>query len=261
MLSLQCRHAGAYLDTVPVNPYLRLSDGDFINGCHFRLGATGTNPHVPATTCFCGRHIQGSDIDHAMSCNRLSGSRSRRHDHWKEALTRISARAGCNARTEPSYTSVGVAAVGRQGARADIEVTLPPPHGPTLLDISMIHPRCATYVAAASQTRGAAAALRDRDKYRAHAGHLHPGHTFVPASVETYGHLGKPIMRYLRTLSDVASGRSLAVTRGSFLASAHRELSVALVQSQGYVYRSCALLLAKASGRPVLPGADTPHLD
>jgi hypothetical protein len=140
-------------------------------------------------------------------------------------------------------------------------VTLPPPHGPTLLDISMIHPRCATYVATASRTRGAAAALRDRDKYRAHAGHLHPGHTFVPASVETYGHLGRPIMRFLRTLSDVASARSLAVTRGSFLASAHRELSVALVQSQGYVYRSCALLLAKASGRPVLPGADTPYLD
>jgi hypothetical protein len=54
---------------------------------------------------------------------------------------------------------------------------------------------------------------------------------------------------------------SQAVTRGSFLASAHRELSVALVQSQGYVYRSCALLLAKASGRPVLPGADIPYLD
>jgi hypothetical protein len=95
----------------------------------------------------------------------------------------------------------------------------------------------------------------------AHAGHLHPGHTFVLASVEMYGHLGQPIMRYLRTLSDVASTRSLAVTRGSFLASAQRELSVALVQSQGYVYRSCALLLAKASGRPVLPAADAPYLD
>jgi hypothetical protein len=171
------------------------------------------------------------------------------HDHWKEALSHISARIGCNARTEPSYTSVGVAAVGRQGARADIEVTLPAPHGPTLLDISLIHPRCPTYVAAASQTRGTAAALRDRDKYRVRAGHLHPGHTFVPASVETYGHghLGRPIMRHLRTLSDVAS-RSLAVTRGSFLASAHRELSVALVQSQGYVYHSCVLLLANAFG-------------
>jgi hypothetical protein len=139
---------------------------------------------------------------------------------------------------ELRYASVGVAVVGRQRARADIEVTLIPPHGPTLLDISMIHPRCTTCVAAASQTRNATATLRDRDKYRAHAGHLHPCDTFVPASVETYGHLGTPIMRYPRTLSDVASARSLAVTRGSFLASAHRELSIALVQSQGYVYRS-----------------------
>jgi hypothetical protein len=179
----------------------------------------------------------------------------------KQALPPAFTYAGCNTRTEPSYTSVGVAAVGRQGARADIEVTLSPPHGTTLLNVSMIHPRCATYVAAASQTRGAPAALRDRDKYRAHAGLLHPGHTFVPASVEMYGHLGKPIMRYLRTLSDVASARSLAVTWRSFLATAHRELSAALVQSQGYVYRSCALLLAKASGRPVLPGVDAPHLD
>jgi hypothetical protein len=68
-------------------------------------------------------------------------------------------------------------------------------------------------------------------------------------------------MRYLRTVNDIALARSLAVTRGPFLASAHRELSVALVQSKGCVYRSCALLLAKASGRQVLPGADTSFLD
>jgi hypothetical protein len=52
---------------------------------------------------------------------------------------------------------------------------------------------------------------------------------------------------------------ALGVTRGSFPASAHRALSVALVQSQGYVYRSCALLLSRASGRPVIPAADTPY--
>jgi hypothetical protein len=161
----------------------------------------------------------------------------------------------------PSYTSVGVAAVGRQGARADIEVTLPAPDSPTLLDISMTHPRCPTYVAAASQTGGAAADLRDRSKYRTHLGHLHPCHTFVPATDEMYGHLGRPIMWYLRTLSDIASARSLAVTRRSLLASAHREVSVPLVQSQGYVFRSCALLLATASGRQVLPEVDTPFLD
>jgi hypothetical protein len=70
-----------------------------------------------------------------------------------------------------------------------------------------------------------------------------------------------PRPHYLRTLSNVASARSLAVTRGSFLASAHGQQNVALVQSQGYVYRSCALLLTKASGQPVLPGADTPLHD
>jgi hypothetical protein len=118
-----------------------------------------------------------------------------------------------------SWTSVGIGAVGHQGAHADIEVTLPPAHGPTLLDISMIHPCCATYIAAASQTRGAAAALRDKDKYRAHVCHLHPGHTFVPASVETYGHLGRPVMRYLRTLSDVTSALWLSPKDRSLLES------------------------------------------
>jgi hypothetical protein len=53
-------------------------------------------------------------------------------------------------------------------------------------------------------------------------------------------------MGYIRTLSDIAAVRSLATTRGSFLVSAQREQSVAVVQSQGYVYCSCALVLAKA---------------
>jgi hypothetical protein len=68
-------------------------------------------------------------------------------------------------------------------------------------------------------------------------------------------------MRYLCTLSDVASARSLTVTQRSYLASALQGLSVALVQSQGYKYRFCALLLAKVSGGPVLVEADTPYLD
>jgi hypothetical protein len=48
-------------------------------------------------------------------------------------------------------------------------------------------------------------------------------------------------MQYIRTLSDVASAPFLGVTQGSLLARAHLELRVALVQSQGYVYRSCKL--------------------
>jgi hypothetical protein len=81
-----------------------------------------------------------------------------------------------------------------------------------------------------------------------------------PVSRRAGTHLGRPTVRYLRTLSDITSARSL-VTRGTFLASAHRELGVALVQSRGDVYRSCALFLGKASGRQLLPGADIPFLD
>jgi hypothetical protein len=96
--------------------------------------------------------------------------------------------------------------------------------------------------------------VRVRDSYRAHAGHMHPGHTFVPASVETYGHLCRPIMRYLchrmmGLLSDVASARSRAVTRGLFLAGAHGELSVALVQS----YRVMCIVSVRCCS-PRLPG-------
>jgi hypothetical protein len=63
--------------------------------------------------------------------------------------------------------------------------------------------------------------------------------------------------RYACHVSTATGG----VSRGSFLASAYRELSVALVCSQGFVYRASANLLAKASGRPVLEGSDVPFLD
>ena len=109
--------------------------------------------------------------------------------------------------------------------------------------------------------QGSAAAKRDALKYRGHNGHYHPGYTFIPASVETYGYLGKPLVRYLNTLSGVAAARGPAVTKGSFLAGAHRELSVALIKCQGSVYRGCANLLARAAGRPVLPGAEVPYVD
>jgi hypothetical protein len=59
------------------------------------------------------------DINHGVSRNRLSRSRSHRHDHWKRALHSISARAGYNERTEPSYKSVHVAVTGRWGSCAD----------------------------------------------------------------------------------------------------------------------------------------------
>ena len=101
--------------------------------------------------------------------------------------------------------------------------------------------------------QGSATAKRDAVKYRGNYGHHHPGHTFVPASVETYGYLGKPLARYRNTSSEVAAAQGPAVTHGSFLAGAYRKLSVALIKCQGSVYRGCAKLMARAAGRQVSP--------
>ena len=84
--------------------------------------------------------------------------------------------------------------------------------------------------------------------------------TFILASVETYGYLGKPLVRYLNTVSEVAATRGPAVTKGSFLAGAHRKLSVALIKCQGSAYRCCANLLARAAGHQVSPRAEVPLL-
>ena len=86
--------------------------------------------------------------------------------------------------------------------RDSIEARLPLPHDLTLLDVSLTHPPAATYVTDAAAMQGSAAAKRDALKYRGNNGHHDPGYTFIPASVETYGYLGKPLVRYLNTLSE-----------------------------------------------------------
>ena len=59
----------------------------------------------------------------------------------------------------------------------------------------------------------------------------------------------------------MAGARRPAVTNGSFLAGAHRELSVVLIKCQGSVYCGCANLLARAAGRQVSPGPEVPYED
>jgi hypothetical protein len=78
------------------------------------------------------------------------------------------------------------------------------------------------------QAHVADAPLLDTGKHCAH-GTYASGQTFVPANVKTHGHRGRPIMRCLRTLSNVTSARYPAITKRSFLASAHQQLSVAVV--------------------------------
>ena len=47
----------------------------------------------------------------------------------------------------------------------------------------------------------------------------------------------------------------------SFLAGAHRELSVSMITCQGSMYRGCANHMARAAGRQMSPGAEVPYED
>jgi hypothetical protein len=154
----------------------------------------------------------------------------------------------------------------RQGGQALVQMSMHTsniPTGTLCLIWLFPTPRCASLVAAAALRPGPSAQKKDQDKYRGNNGHEHhlQGFTFVPAFVETYGYLGKPFMRFLNHRSEAVAYRTVGMSKGSFLASALRELSVALIRSQGHVYRSCAELVARTPGRQLVAGPEVPFLD
>ena len=82
----------------------------------------------------------------------------------------------------------------------------------------------------------------------------------MPLSVESYGRLGEPAMRLLNTLADSAAAGGVVV-KGDFVRNALRELCFGLCRGNGIVYRAGFKMLARASGRAFLSGADVPFAD
>jgi hypothetical protein len=80
----------------------------------------------------------------------------------------------------------------------------------------------------AATTAGAAASARDQRKGHAYAQVEPNGYCFVPFSVESYGRLGLPAMKFLHELGDKAAGPG-GVLRSSFVAGALREISIGLI--------------------------------
>jgi hypothetical protein len=65
------------------------------------------------------------------------------------------------------------------------------------------------------------------------------GGSFAPLSLESYGHLGRLAMQFLRILADAAASSATAgfdVTTFSFVTGALGELSVALVKGNEVAY-------------------------
>ena len=81
----------------------------------------------------------------------------------------------------------------------------------------------------------------------------------MPFSVESFGRLGKPAMAFLRRMVRDAGLRGAA--RGRFLASAHRELSVALARGNSGILRAGAKVYVRVAGKDRKPGRATPAVE
>jgi hypothetical protein len=71
--------------------------------------------------------------------------------------------------------------------------------------------------------------------------------------VERYGYLDTQAMVYIRHIGSAAASTG-AVTYGSFVASLHRDISVALVKGNHGIFRAGVQLYTRASGHARVPG-------
>jgi hypothetical protein len=89
----------------------------------------------------------------------------------------------------------------------------------------------------AHNIQGAAAVAARKKKCNASQRYRVRGLTFFAFALESYGHLDTQAMDYIRHIG-FAAATTGTVTCGSFVASVHREISVALVKGNHGIFRA-----------------------
>ena len=219
-----------------------------------RLGLGHMPANAPGVKCFCNRHIQPTDTDHAMTCRALSGAMTLRHDILNRIWRRIAHRTPIASSAEPVVGALpggqAAANANRPESRGDGLFVMP--DALTIVDVSVVHPAASTYLRLA-QTDGGAAAHRDQAKRNRYQNDDPNGYAFVPLSVETYGRMGKPAMEFLNTLATIASTEG-SVDKDLFMTNALKELSIGLCRGNGVMYRRGVTALARVTGTALMTG-------
>ena len=130
------------------------------------------------------------------------------------------------------------------------------------MDSSFIHPCADSYLVAGSRP-GGAAALREQQKRNSYDVQLQHPNDFVPAVIESYGHMGEAARRYLGRLADLVAdqrpaGREQA--RSAFLLDFRREMAASLARSTGRMFRASLQVRARAGGKEFKAGLPTPSV-
>jgi hypothetical protein len=114
----------------------------------------------------------------------------------------------------------------------------------------------------AAQTDGAAAARRDAEKTTQYRGHGPGCYHFVPMTVETYGRLGKPLMKLIIDVwASAAQQGDNTFTRDQFITSTLCELSICLCRRNANIERAVSGCFVRVSGGAFMPGLVQPMAD
>jgi hypothetical protein len=249
--SLECGVGTCWLEVKPTKDQWQLDDATVKSALRFMLGVSPGPPHQACFQCACG--YRGSDSHHAMSCEKLQGSRILRHNHVQSLVQCGAAMAGHSSSIEPqerhlknlSFGDVGY------GQRGDVLVS-------TLddllnVDIVVTHPASYSMRSRASREPGAAAKVAEAKKRSTH-GVGAVGHTFVPFAIESYGRLGLDALRLLKDWADSACGGG-RFDRNGYLVWIKREISVALIKGNARLFRQFVGFLTQGVGQRFVSGA------
>ena len=192
MLSCRGPNAGAWISCLPSASRL-LSPDEFRLACRLRVGL----PLIDLPPyCMCGSSL-AEDTTHHLSCNRMSGSRTYRHDSVVQVLMTWAGRAGATVTHEPQHLFVS------SNRRADILVVLGPLR--FLVDVVITHPASPSYLNGPMATHSSplvVAKSRETLKRNSYS-HLQSQSSaaFIPFACETYGAIGPSAHEFAKRLA------------------------------------------------------------
>lgn len=190
-----------------------------------------------------------------------SSVKHHRHDLVTDALRNISSRAGISSTREPIYAHLDPTSRVHCRARADLCAILNPGPGLTAVDTAVTHTLCLTSLQHGSSCNpGTAAAAAAKSKNRGFARYNVRGLTFDPFAIESFGYVDKQGMQYLNQLAHIACSSS-SITKTSFLASAHREISVALCKGNSVIWANGMQNFVRCTGHAFIPGLPSPSAE
>lgn len=256
LLSVADSTAGAWLDAMPTCGGLTLSDGDVVAGVRFRLGLSPIPLSARPVRCDCKTLLTAANPDHAMTCPRLAGARTMRHDVVQSTWCRIGFANAVPTSKEPMDHHLASEAVcpGTAGYEKRCDILFALTKDLVVGDVTVTHPGGARVVAGASKTAGYAAQHSAKMK---RAKHPLSGAKFVALAMESYGRMCPEAEDFLR---DQLVGADRADSSAA-LRNARMRLSVAVCRGNGIIFRRAAATLVRVSGRGCQDGAPAPFVD